>query len=117
VTGSDTAEVERRGRVQIITLAREHKRNVIDASITTGLDAALNELDDDPNCGSESSPAEQKYAPRAPTCPVALVNRHLATGLQASSAERSKPLIAASVSRSGAASNWSCAVISSWPPT
>jgi enoyl-CoA hydratase len=48
VTGSDTVRVERRGRVQIITLAREHKRNAIDASITAGLDAALNELDDDP---------------------------------------------------------------------
>jgi enoyl-CoA hydratase/carnithine racemase len=48
VTGSDTVHVERRGRVQIITLAREHKRNAIDSSITAGLDAALNELDDDP---------------------------------------------------------------------
>jgi enoyl-CoA hydratase len=43
VTGWDTVRIERRGRVQIITLAREHKRNAIDASITAGLDAALNE--------------------------------------------------------------------------
>jgi enoyl-CoA hydratase/carnithine racemase len=48
MTGSDTVRVERRGRIQIITLAREHKRNAIDASITAGLDAALNELEDDP---------------------------------------------------------------------
>jgi enoyl-CoA hydratase/carnithine racemase len=53
MTGSDTVRVERRGRIQIITLARERKRNAIDASITAGLDAALNELEDDPRlwCG------------------------------------------------------------------
>jgi enoyl-CoA hydratase/carnithine racemase len=43
VTGSDTVRVERRRRIQIITLARDHKCNAIDASITAGLDAALNE--------------------------------------------------------------------------
>jgi enoyl-CoA hydratase len=49
VTGSETVKVERRGRIQIITLDREQKRNAIDSSITAGLDAALNELDDDPD--------------------------------------------------------------------
>ena len=46
-------ETERLGRTLIITLRREHKRNAIDASITAGLDAALNELEDDPElwCG------------------------------------------------------------------
>jgi enoyl-CoA hydratase len=46
-------ETERLGRTLVITLAREHKRNAIDASITAGLDAALNELEDDPElwCG------------------------------------------------------------------
>jgi enoyl-CoA hydratase len=46
-------ETERLGRTLVITLRREHKRNAIDASITAGLDAALNELEDDPDlwCG------------------------------------------------------------------
>ena len=46
-------DVERRGRILIITLQRVEKRNALDASITAGLDAALNELDDDPElwCG------------------------------------------------------------------
>jgi enoyl-CoA hydratase len=46
-------ETERLGRTLVITLRREHKRNAIDASITAGLDAALNELEDDPElwCG------------------------------------------------------------------
>src|SRR5439155_26143189 len=47
-------DVERRGRIQIISLRREEKRNALDPSITAGLDAALNELDDDPEpwCGA-----------------------------------------------------------------
>jgi enoyl-CoA hydratase len=40
-------ETERLGRVLVITIRREHKRNAIDASITAGLDAALNDLEDD----------------------------------------------------------------------
>jgi enoyl-CoA hydratase len=46
-------DAERRGRILIITLRREEKRNALDPSITAGLDAALNELDDDPElwCG------------------------------------------------------------------
>lgn len=45
--------MERRGTTSIITIAREAKRNAIDASVTRGLDEALNELDDDPalDCG------------------------------------------------------------------
>jgi enoyl-CoA hydratase len=39
---------ERRGRVLVVTLRREEKRNAIDPEVTAGLDAALNELDDDP---------------------------------------------------------------------
>jgi enoyl-CoA hydratase/carnithine racemase len=48
-----TVEVERRGRILIITLTREAKRNALDDSITAGLDTALNALDDDPDlwCG------------------------------------------------------------------
>lgn len=48
-----SVETERLGRVLVITIRREHKRNAIDASITAGLDAALNSLEDDPElwCG------------------------------------------------------------------
>jgi enoyl-CoA hydratase/carnithine racemase len=48
-----TVEVERRGRILIITLAREAKRNALDHAITAGLDAALNDLEDDDDlwCG------------------------------------------------------------------
>ncbi len=42
------ATTERRGRVFIITMTREDKRNAIDEEMTAALDAALNELDDDP---------------------------------------------------------------------
>ena len=48
-----SVETERFGRVLVITITREHKRNAIDASVTAGLDAALNSLEDDPElwCG------------------------------------------------------------------
>ncbi|SOD72101.1 enoyl-CoA hydratase/carnithine racemase [Jatrophihabitans sp. GAS493] len=48
-----TVTTERRGRVLVITLRREAKRNAIDSSITAGIDLALNELDDEPElwCG------------------------------------------------------------------
>lgn len=39
--------VERRGRVTIITLQREAKRNALDPSITEGLDRAMNDFEDD----------------------------------------------------------------------
>jgi enoyl-CoA hydratase len=39
---------ERHGPVLLIRMEREHKRNAVDAEMTAGLDAALNELDDDP---------------------------------------------------------------------
>ena len=45
--------VERRERILIVKLDREPKRNALDASITAGLDAAMNRLEDDPElwCG------------------------------------------------------------------
>jgi enoyl-CoA hydratase len=43
-----SVETERLGRVLVITIRRERKRNAIDASVTAGLDAALNDLEDDP---------------------------------------------------------------------
>jgi enoyl-CoA hydratase/carnithine racemase len=41
-------DTERLGRLLVITIRRERKRNAIDASVTAGLDAALNTLEDDP---------------------------------------------------------------------
>ncbi|MCE3556421.1 enoyl-CoA hydratase-related protein [Pseudonocardia sp. RS11V-5] len=44
---------ERRGRVLLIRMERAAKRNAVDAAMTAALDAALNELEDDPDlwCG------------------------------------------------------------------
>lgn len=39
---------ERDGRVLVITLQREHKRNAVDRALADALDAGLNTLDDDP---------------------------------------------------------------------
>lgn len=39
---------ERRGHVLLIGMRRPDKRNAVDPEMTAGLDAALNELDDDP---------------------------------------------------------------------
>jgi enoyl-CoA hydratase len=39
---------ERHDRILLVRIEREAKRNAIDAETTAGLDAALNELDDDP---------------------------------------------------------------------
>ena len=43
-----TVSTERRGNVLLVTIDRPEKRNAIDAATTAALDAALNELDDDP---------------------------------------------------------------------
>ncbi|MFF2555982.1 enoyl-CoA hydratase-related protein [Nocardia sp. NPDC058058] len=43
-----TVERERDGRTLIIRMHRPHKRNAIDAEMTAGLDAALNDFEDDP---------------------------------------------------------------------
>src|SRR5258708_20589550 len=46
-------ETSRRGRVLVVRMAREEKRNALNAAITAGIDAAMNELEDDPElwCG------------------------------------------------------------------
>ena len=46
-------EVERTGHVLVVSIQREEKRNALNAEITAGVDAAMNELDDDPElwCG------------------------------------------------------------------
>ena len=40
--------VERRGRVLVVAMQREAKRNAVDRQLADELDAALNLLDDDP---------------------------------------------------------------------
>jgi enoyl-CoA hydratase/carnithine racemase len=49
--GKSTSAVstERHGRVLLVRMERPAKRNALDAGMTAGLDAALNELDDDPD--------------------------------------------------------------------
>jgi len=91
-----SVEVERRERVLIVKLSREQKRNALDPSITAGLDAAMNELEDDPELwcgiltGGEkffSAGADLSVGPGEPTPRgglVGLIERH-----------RTKPLIAA----------------------
>lgn len=46
---SDTVHTETRGRILVISLDREAKRNAIDAEMALGIDAALNRLADDPD--------------------------------------------------------------------
>jgi enoyl-CoA hydratase len=87
---------ERRERTLIVKLDREPKRNALDASITQGLDAALNELEDDPAlwCGILtggakffSAGADLGAGPGEPTPRggiVGIINR-----------QRTKPLVAA----------------------
>lgn len=41
-------QTERQGRVLVVSLHREEKRNAIDRELADGIEAALNELDDDP---------------------------------------------------------------------
>lgn len=91
-----SVDTERLGRVLLITMRREHKRNAIDASITAGLDAALNDLQDDPGlwCGILSggptvfsAGADLAAGPGDPTPRgemAGIIRRH-----------RTKPLIAA----------------------
>ncbi len=45
---SMAVRAERRGRVMILTMDRERKRNAINEAMTRSMDAALNNLDDDP---------------------------------------------------------------------
>lgn len=96
MTGPEVVAVERRGRVQIITMTRAAKRNAIDPSLTAGLDAAFNEFEDDPDLwcailtgGAEffSAGADLAAGPGEPTPRggiAGLIHRH-----------RTKPLIAA----------------------
>jgi enoyl-CoA hydratase len=91
-----TVETTRHGRILVIRMAREAKRNALDATITAGIDAAMNELEDDPELwcgiltGGEhvfSAGADLAAGPGEPTERggiVGIINR-----------TRTKPLIAA----------------------
>ena len=91
-----TVDVERIGRILVISIQREEKRNALNAEITAGVDAAMNELEDDPElwCGVLTGTATVFSAgadlgardrwPDARGGEVGLVRRH-----------RTKPLIAA----------------------
>lgn len=46
---TDLVEVEIRGRVALISMRRESKRNAIDRQLADAIDAALNRLEDDPD--------------------------------------------------------------------
>lgn len=92
---SDSVAVERHDRTLVVTLQRPQKRNALDPTITAGVDAALNELDDDADlwCGVItgtdvfSAGADLTIGPGEPTERgglVGIIQR-----------ERRKPLIAA----------------------
>jgi len=91
-----SVETQRHGHVLVVTLAREAKRNALNAEITSGIDAAMNEMEDDPDiwCGILtggqkvfSAGADLAMGPGEPT------ERGGIVGLI--SRRRSKPLIAA----------------------
>lgn len=89
-------DVDRRGPIMVITIAREEKRNALNEAVTLGIDAAMNELEDDPALwcgiltGGEhvfSAGADLASGPGLPTERgglVGLIQR-----------QRTKPLIAA----------------------
>ena len=43
-----TVETERRGQILVVRMEREAKRNAVDREMADGIDAALNQLEDDP---------------------------------------------------------------------
>lgn len=46
---SDVVQVEQRGRVTVVTITREEKRNAVNADVAAGIDAAFNDFEDDPD--------------------------------------------------------------------
>jgi enoyl-CoA hydratase/carnithine racemase len=91
-----TVSTARHGPVLVVTMAREAKRNALNPDITAGIDAAMNELEDDPDlwCGILtggttvfSAGADLSGGPGEPTERGGLVG--LITR------QRTKPLIAA----------------------
>jgi enoyl-CoA hydratase/carnithine racemase len=45
---NELVEIERRGRVLVVSISREAKRNAVDRRVADGIDSALNLLEDDP---------------------------------------------------------------------
>jgi enoyl-CoA hydratase/carnithine racemase len=91
-----TVETSREGHVLAVTIAREAKRNALNPDVTAGIDAAMNQLEDDPDlwCGILtggttvfSAGADLSIGPGDPTPRGGLVG--LITR------QRTKPLIAA----------------------
>lgn len=71
-----SGQTSRHGHVLVVVMARERKRNALNVDITAGIDAALNELEDDPElwCGILtggqslfSAGADLAAGPREPT--------------------------------------------------
>jgi enoyl-CoA hydratase/carnithine racemase len=91
-----SVETVRHDRVLVVTMAREAKRNALDAGITAGIDAAMNELEDDPDlwCGILTG-GEQVFSAGADlaTGPGEPTERGGLVGLIGR--RRTKPLIAA----------------------
>jgi enoyl-CoA hydratase len=91
-----SVETDRRGRVLVVKIAREEKRNALNGEVTAGIDEAMNLLEDDPDlwCGILtggdrvfSAGADLATGPGEPTERggiAGLIHR-----------ERTKPLIAA----------------------
>ena len=46
---TDLVSTERLGRILVVSMRREEKRNAVDRSLADALDAAFNMLDDDPD--------------------------------------------------------------------
>jgi enoyl-CoA hydratase len=91
-----SVDIQRHGRILVVTLARPSKRNALNADITAGIDSAMNEIEDDPEiwCGILtggrqifSAGADLATGPGEPT------ERGGIVGLI--SRRRTKPLIAA----------------------
>ena len=49
---TDVVETEREGRVLVVSMRREAKRNAVDRALADAIEAALNQLDDDPELWS-----------------------------------------------------------------
>jgi enoyl-CoA hydratase len=91
-----SVQTSRDGKVLVITLDRVQKRNALNGDITAGLDAALNQLEDDPAlwCGVLTGGTEVFSAGADLTCgPGEPTERGGLVGII--TRERSKPLIAA----------------------
>ena len=91
-----SVQVSRHGNVLVITLDRVQKRNALNPDITAGLDAALNQLEDDPAlwCGILTGGTEVFSAGADLTIgPGPLTERGGLVGIITRT--RSKPLIAA----------------------